>query len=86
MIKAKPFSLEYDSNSVDDAMELLNIICRNPEYGNGDGPRRFLVENWAAQAAISRPGRAKLQEHKRDNLHLFIEDYPKLRWPRGQAG
>ena len=83
--KAKPFALEYDSDSANSAMELLNIICRNPDYGNADGARRYLVATWAAQAAISRPGKAKLPERKRDDLHLSVKDYPKLRWPRGQV-
>jgi hypothetical protein len=84
--KPKPYLLEYDSNSADRAMELLNIICGNPEYGEGDGPRRHLVETWAAQAAISRPVRAKLPDRNRENLHLFIKDHHKLRWPRGKVG
>jgi hypothetical protein len=83
--KPKPYTLEYDSNSADEAMELLNIICRNPAYGIGDGPRKHKVETWAAQAAISRPGRAKLKLSERETLHLFIKDCTKLRWPRGQA-
>jgi hypothetical protein len=66
-------------------MELLNITCGNPAYGNGDGPRKHIVEIWAAQAAISHPGRAKLKLSERETLHLFIKDCPKLQWPRWQA-
>ncbi len=86
MVKPKPFRVEYSSESAHDAMTLLNIICRNPEWGDEDSPRPFVVETWAAQAAISRPGRTRLDGRKREGLHLFIKDYGKLRWPQGRAG
>ena len=80
--KPTPLSVEYTSDSADEAMELLGIIGPNPAYGDGDGPRKQLVQTWAAQAAISRPGRSKLSVADVSNLHLFVEDYEKLRWPR----
>ena len=44
------------------------------------GPRKELVQGWAAQAAISRPGRSKLNVRNEDDLRLFVEDFDKLRW------
>ena len=83
--KSKPFRLEYDTDSANEAMLLLNIICRNPEWGERlDGPRPFVVETWAAQAAISRPGRRKLSHGKDDTLNLFVKDFAKIRRPRGR--
>ena len=83
VIKPKPFRIEHSSHSADEAMKLLNIICRNPEWDSDDSPRPFVVETWAAQAAISRPGRTRLGERRREGLRLFIKDYDKLRWPQG---
>ena len=83
--KSKPFRLEYDTDSANEAMLLLNIICRNPEWGERlDGPRPFVVDTWAAQAAISRPGRRRLRRGKEDTLHLFVKDFAKIRRPRGR--
>ena len=73
----------FDSDSADDAMLLLGIICRNPEQSGDRGPRTILVNTWAAQAAFSWPGRRKLDEPKDDNLCLFIKDFAKLRRSRG---
>jgi hypothetical protein len=84
-LKPSPISLEYTSDSADEAMELLGIIGPNPAYGDGDGPRKHSVQAWAAQAAISRPGRSKLSVSDVSNLHLFVEGYEKLRWPRSRA-
>ena len=84
-LKPAPIAVEYTSDSADEAMELLGIIGPNPENVNGDGPRKQLVQAWAAQAAISRPGCSKLKDRGDDQLHLFVEDYEKLRWPRSRA-
>jgi hypothetical protein len=83
--KPTPIRVEYDSDSADEAMKLLNIISRNPQWPDGHGPRPNVIETWAAQAAISRPGRAKLQDRRRQNLNLYVKDYSKLRWPRGSS-
>lgn len=76
--------IKHNTHSADEAMELLGIISRNP--GHEIGPRPLIVETWAAQAAISRPGRAKLDARQRETLNLFVKDYDKLRWPRGREG
>ena len=84
--KPKPTRIEHPSDSADEAMKLLGIICRNPKFGHDGGPRPFVVETWAAQAAVSRPGRSKLNDQERENLDLFIKDYSKLQWSLGSAG
>ena len=78
----QPFKHSYDTDSADQAMLLLNVICTNAEFG-GSAPRPNVVETWAAQAAISRPGRRKLEPRKRDELKLFVKDFDTLKWPRG---
>jgi hypothetical protein len=84
--KPNPVRVEYDTDSANDAMLLLNILCRNRECGDDRGPRPLLVETWAAQAAISRPGRAALKLRDKESLHLFVKNYGKLKWPRGCRG
>ena len=80
--KVNPISVEYDSDTANEAMLLLNIICTNPQFG-GTAPRPNVVETWAAQAALSRPGRRKIDGRQRDDLKLFVNEFEKLRWPRG---
>lgn len=84
--KPNPVRVEYDTDSANDAMLLLNFLCRNPELGDHSGPRPLVVETWAAQAAISRPGRAALKVRDKECLHLFVRNYGKLKWPRGCCG
>lgn len=83
--KPAPISVEYTSESANKAMELLDIIGPNPANGAGDGPRKKLLRGWAAQAAISRPGRSKLNVRNEDDLRLFVEDFDKLRWPKDRT-
>lgn len=85
VVKPAPISVEYTSDSANKAMELLDIIGPNPAYGVGYGPRKELIRSWAAQAAISRTGRSKLNVRNEDDLHLFVEDFEKLRWPKVRA-
>jgi Family of unknown function (DUF5681) len=85
MAKPALVSIEYRSVSANEAMTLLDIIAPNPANDVGDGPRKELVRSWAAQAAISRPGRTKLNARDANDLHLFVEDADKLRWPKVRA-
>lgn len=82
--RPNPVRIEHDTDSANEAMLLLNILCRNSEFGDHPGPRPLVVETWAAQAAISRPGRAALKARDKETLHLFVKDYGKLKWPRGR--
>lgn len=72
--------VSYDSDSANEAMLLLDILCKNP--GHERGPRPLLVQTWAAQAALSRPGRRKEQADRAD-LHLFVREFSKVRTRRG---
>lgn len=76
-------TLSYDTDSADEAMLLLGIICRNPEESGDRGPRPLLVETWAAKAAFSQPGRRKLDVSKENDLRLFVRDFAKIRRPWG---
>lgn len=74
-------SITHESNSADEAIALLDILGENPAFG-GQRPRPHLVSHWAAQAALSRPGRRRPDRKEGDDLHLFVEDYGSLRRPR----
>ena len=75
----------YDSDSADDAMRILGIIEDEiGEHWNGHC-RRTKVALWAAQSAISRPGRKRLSEKEISDVQLFTVDPEKLCWPRRRA-
>lgn len=81
--KGSPYVLIYDSDSADEAMKVLGIasIEEAPE-GMGWGHRKLKLETWAAQAAISRPGRKPLSQKNMDDAKLLTKDPGKLKWPR----
>jgi hypothetical protein len=81
--KSVPMQFEYDSGNADAAMLLLGIAV--PAWPDTDVEQRKLrlkLSNWAAQAAISRPGRKQLEAREHKNIASFVEDAEKLRWPR----
>jgi hypothetical protein len=63
-------------------MLLLDILCHNPEDKMRQGPRPLLVQTWAAQAALSRPGRKKPEKPSSRDLDLFVRDFAQVRQPR----
>ena len=79
-------TFSYDSDSANDAMLLLGILCENRQMPPPNSSRPLVVSNWAAKASLSRPGRQKLDGRRTDTLHLFVEDYETLRRPRGSEG
>ena len=79
---ARPFKFSNATKSADEAMRLLNIICSNPDWPGPNSSRPQVVETWAAQAAISRPGRPRFSARDRESMHLFIKDFDSLRWPK----
>ncbi len=81
--KPRPFRFVSSTDSANEAMTLLGIICEDTGAWPSDAPPKLLVETWAAQAAISRPGRRRSDKPNKDTLHLFVKDYAELRWPRG---
>ena len=46
---------------------------------------KLKLETWAAQAAISRPGRRSLSQKDIDDAKRLIKDPDKLKWSRGRA-
>ena len=72
----------YTSNNANEAMRILDIA--RPDSGM-EG-RRWFLEAWATQAALSRPGRRKFERKDVDNIKFFTNGSESLRWPRGQAG
>lgn len=74
---------EYDSDNANEAMLLLGIA----EYvdspsGEGYRERRFKLATWAAQAAISRPGRRRLSDKDVEDVKRLTVGADKLKWPR----
>ncbi len=75
-------TISYDSDSANEALLLLDILCHNADDTNGQGPRPLLIQTWAAQAALSRPGRRRAETPSRNDLNLFVRDFAKVRQPR----
>jgi hypothetical protein len=74
---------EMDPRNADDAMLLLGITVRDPnwtepcKYGT-----RMKLNTWAAQAGISRPGRRRLGEKDISEVRRVTLAAGKLKWPR----
>ena len=85
VVERKPLrvTVSYDSDSANDAMLLLGVLCENRKMPPPHSPRPLIVSNWAAKASFSRAGRRKLDDRQSNTLHLFIEDYEALRHLRG---
>jgi Family of unknown function (DUF5681) len=75
--------IEHDSDNANEAMLLLGILEYGPPLGGGGpGTRRRMLATWAAQAAISRPGRRRLIDKEIEDLKRDVIDFEKLKWPR----
>jgi hypothetical protein len=84
--KTSPYVMVYDSGSADEAMKILGIASiEEAPPGTGWGHRKLKLETWAAQAAISRPGRRPLTQKEMDDAKLRTKDPDKLKWPRGRG-
>lgn len=83
--KAAVFQPVYDSDSANEAMQILGIASNYTDGSGGyyDGKRK--LETWAVQAAISRPGRRAMSESDVDTVLRLTKDPHKLKWPRGSA-
>jgi hypothetical protein len=77
---------EADPRNADEAMLLLGITVPDPGW-NGECQYgvRMKLENWAAQAGISRPGPRKLTRKDVDDVKRDALDADKLKWPRGSV-
>ncbi|MBY0520514.1 MAG: hypothetical protein K2P79_08830, partial [Sphingomonas sp.] len=79
-------AFEHDSDNADEAMELLGIaerLGRRPE--DDHHPGRLRIATWATQAALSRPGRRKLDEKDLNEVKRCTIDADRLKWPRKTA-
>lgn len=71
---------EFDSDNANEAMLILGIMehdQRHPQHPS------LKLATWAAQAAISRPGRRSLNEKDLANVRVFTQEPDKLKWPKG---
>ena len=69
----------YDADNANEALRILGIAQPEPDF-----PTRWKVHGWAAQAALSRPGRKKFDSREVDNIKFFTFNPGDLRWPRGR--
>lgn len=80
------FQVEHDSPNANEAMLILGIAQNGaPRDGGGPATAPFQLTTWAAQAAISRPGRKKLTEKEIDEVKRCTFESDKLRWPRSRS-
>lgn len=83
--KVHPITVEYDTDSADEAMLLLGILKEEEKPTGWKSDRgRMKIDTWAAQAAISRPGRHKLSDKDMEDCKAMTVAPEKLRWPRGR--
>lgn len=81
------FRVEHEPRNADEAMLLLGVSVRDPNwfeecrYGV-----RMKLATWAAQAAISRPGRKKLTQKEMEDVKRVTLEPEKLKWPRRSDG
>lgn len=81
------FRWEHEPRNADEAMLILGITVRDPGWsGECQYGVRMKLANWAAQAAISRPGRKKLTQKEREDVNRVTLEPEKLKWPRTAAG
>jgi hypothetical protein len=77
---------EPDPRNVDDAMLLLGITVRDPEWtGPCDYGTRMKLSTWAVQTGLSRPGRSRLSEKQIAEIRRVTLEPEKLRWPRSMG-
>ncbi len=75
--------IEHDSDNANEALRLLGITEDGPKApGGGYATRPLLLATWAAQAAISRPGRRRLEAQDIDEVKRLTLNPAKLRWPK----
>jgi hypothetical protein len=81
--KTNPCVFVHDSASADEAMEILGIASiEEAPAGVGWGHGKRKLETWAAQAAISRPGRRPLDEKHMGDVKILTKNPDQLKWPR----
>lgn len=75
--------IEHDPRNADEAMLLLGITVRDPDWSDPcPYGTRMKLATWAAQAGLSRPGRKRLSEQQISEIRRVTLRPEKLRWPR----
>ena len=67
-----------DPDNADEALLLLGIAERDTRWYQG-----LLLQPWAVQAALSRPGRRQLSAQDVSEIKRCTRDADTLRWPAG---
>jgi hypothetical protein len=77
---------EEDPRNADEAMLLLGIAVPDPAWKDHPTEHgRILLNTWAAQAGISRPGRRQITDRDRDEIKRVTLNSDKLKWPRRRS-
>lgn len=74
--------IHHSAENANEAMSLLGIIEKDSAWP--ENHPRWKLATWAAQAALSRPGRRKIEQKEVDNIKMFTTDSDRLKWPRGR--
>lgn len=71
-----------DPRNADEAMLLLGIAERDPRWvGETTYGERLLLQTWAVQAALSRPGRRHLRARDVSEINRCTQNAGQLKWP-----
>ena len=85
--KPMGFRWEHDPRNADQAMLLLGITVPDPSWeGECKYGVRMKLATWAAQTALSRPGRRPLDKRQVDEIKRVTLHPEQLKWPRGCTG
>lgn len=76
--------VEHDSDNANEAMRILGIGNYLDDPHRPPDKLQFRLSAWATQAALSRPGRRKLEKKDVEDIKLMTIDADQLRWPRGR--
>lgn len=80
---AARFEIHHDSENANDAMLILGIaVQEDPPFGGGLDTRPLKIATWAAQAALSRPGRRRFDNKDIDDIKRQTIRAETLKWPR----
>ena len=69
----------HHADNANEALRILGVAEPEPDFTS-----RWKVHAWATQAALSRPGRRKLDRREVKNIKFFTFDPESLKWPRGR--
>ncbi len=73
-----------DPDNANEALLLLGIAEPDTRSNDPNDPHeRLLLQSWAVQAALSRPGRRRLSAKEVSEIKRCTRDAETLRWPAG---